>query len=397
MSDRTGTLPNPFAAEFHQDPYPAYRQLRESGIVHPTTIGAPAYYRHADCSAILRDRRWGCGFSDERLERARRLGISQVFMHQNPPEHTRLRRIVSDPFAPGVVAGMRTHVIEVCDRLLDSALAGPETDLVSAYADRLPIMVIGDLLGVPEAEREPFFAWSRSLSRGLDPALGATTEIIHERTAAIHDFSSYFASLAGKRRTCPADDLITHLAEVQDSGDLNEADLVATCVLLVVAGYETTASIIGNGTLTLLRNPDQLAMVREEDPETTNGDWIEELLRYEAPVQFVRRTALEDLDYRGRTYKRGESVIVVMGSANRDDAVFSNPDVLDFTRPNNHLAFSLGIHFCLGASLAHLEASMAIAMLLHRAPDLHLAEDNPPYLDTIFLRGLERLPVRARK
>jgi cytochrome P450 len=398
MSERTGTLPDPFAAEVHQNPYPAYRQLRESGAVHPSTIGVPAYYRHADCSAILRDRRWGCGFSEERLQRVQRLGIAQVFMHQNPPEHTRLRRLASDAFTPSSVAAMRTHILEVCDRLLDSALAGPETDLVSAYAHPLPVMMIGDLLGVPEADREPFYAWSSALARGLDPDFAVTAEVIDERREAILNFNSYFASLAAKRRKCPADDLVTHLTEVQDTGDLSEADLLAICVLILVAGHETTAGLIGNGTLALLRNPEQLAMVREEGPEIADGAWLEELLRYEAPVRLVKRTALEDLDHGGRIYKRGETVAVVIGSANRDDAVFADPDVLNFTRPNNHLSFSLGTHFCLGASLAHLEGSLAITTLLRRAPELRLAEDDPPYVKApVFLRGLERLPVRVGK
>jgi cytochrome P450 len=398
MSDRTGTRPDPFAAEFHQNPYPAYRQLRESGAVHPSALGMSAYYRYTDCSAILRDRRWGCGFNEERLQRVRRLGIAQVFMHQNPPEHTRLRRFVSDPFTHNAVAAMRTHIADVCDRLLDSALAGPETDLVSAYAHPLPVMVIGDLLGVPEADREPFYAWSRALARGLDPDFAVTAEVIDQRREAVLSLNSYFASLASKRRKCPADDLVTHLTQVQDTDDLSEPDLLATCVLILVAGHETTASLIGNGILALLRNPEKLAMVREQDPEITDGAWVEELLRYEAPVRLVKRTALEDLDYGGTVYKRGETVAVVLGSANRDAAVFTNPDVLDFTRPNNHLAFSLGTHFCLGASLAHLEGSLAIAALLHRAPELRLAEDDPPYVKApVFLRGLERLPVRLGK
>lgn len=398
MSDRTGTLPDPFAAEFHQNPYPAYRQLREAGAVHPSALGMSAYYRYADCSAILRDRRWGCGFSEERLRRVQRLGVAQVFMHQNPPEHTRLRRFVSDPFTLSAVAKMRAHILDVCDRLLDSALAGPETDLVSAYAHPLPVMVIGDLLGVPEADREPFYAWSRALARGLDPDFAVTAEVVDQRREAILGLNSYFASLAARRRKCPADDLVTHLTQVQDTDDLSEADMLATCVLILVAGHETTASLIGNGTLALLRNPDKLALVREEDPDNADGDWVEELLRYEAPVRLVKRTALEDLEHGGTEYKRGETVAIVIGSANHDDAVFADPDVLDFTRPNNHLAFSLGPHFCLGSSLAHLEGSLAIATLLRRAPELCLAEDDPPYLKSpVFLRGLERLPVRVGK
>jgi cytochrome P450 len=396
MPDHTGTLPDPFAAGVHQDPYPAYRQLRESGAVHLSSIGVPTYYRYADCAAILRDRRWGCGFSEERLARVRRLGISQVFLHQNPPEHTRLRGLVSKAFTPSSIDAMRTHTTEVCDQLLDSALAGGEADLISAYAYPLPVTVIGGMLGAPSGDHELFYAWSRALGRGLEPNFNLTSEIMAQVGRSILDFNSYFAALARERRGCPADDLITRLTQVQENGGLSEADLLATCVLLLVAGHETTVNLIGNGILALLRNPAQLARVREAEPEIAST-WIDELMRYDAPVQFMKRTALEDMDYGGRMYKRGDTVAVIIGSANHDATVFTDPEVLDLARPNNHMAFGLGIHFCLGASLARLEGSLAISTLLRRAPDLCLAEDNPPYRENVVIRGLERLPVRFGK
>jgi cytochrome P450 len=396
MADHTGTLPDPFAADVHQDPYPAYRQLRESGAVHLSSIGVPTYYRYADCAAILRDRRWGCGFSEERLARVRRLGISQVFLHQNPPEHTRLRGLVSKAFTPSSIAAMRTHVTGVCDQLLDSALTGGQADLISAYAYPLPVTVISELLGASPEDHELFYAWSRALGRGLEPNFTLTSEIMAQVGKSVVDFNAYFGALAQQRRVCPADDLITRLTQVQENGGLSEADLTATCVLLLVAGHETTVNLIGNGILALLQNPAQLAMVREAQPEVANT-WIDELLRYDAPVQFMKRTALEDMDYGGRMYKRGDTVAVIIGSANRDTTVFTDPDVLDLARPNNHMAFGLGIHFCLGAQLARLEGSLAISTLLRRAPDLCLAEDNPPYRENVVIRGLERLPVRFGK
>jgi cytochrome P450 len=396
MPDHTGTLPDPFAADVHQDPYPAYRQLREAGAVHLSSIGVPTYYRYADCAAILRDRRWGCGFSEERLARTRRLGVSQVFLHQNPPEHTRLRGLVSKAFTPSSIAAMRTHITEVCDRLLDRALAGGETDLISTYAYPLPVTAIGDMLGAPPRDHERFYTWSRALGLGLEPNFALTAEIMAEVKKSIIDFNAYFGALAQQRRGCPADDIVSRLTQAQQDGGLSEADLKATCVLLLVAGHETTVNLIGNGIYALLRNPAQLAMVRDAQPEIADT-WIDELLRYDAPVQFMKRTALEDLDYGGTMYKRGDTIAVIIGSANHDATVFTDPEVLDLARPNNHMGFGLGIHFCLGASLARLEGSLAISTLLRRAPDLCLAEDNPPYRENVVIRGLERLPVRFGK
>ncbi len=397
MQDHTGTLPDPFAADIHEDPYPAYRQLREAGAVHPSSIGVPAYYRYADCSTILRDRRWGCGFSEERLARVRRLGLSQMFLHLNPPEHTRLRGLTSKVFTPGSVAAMRTHTTEICDQLLDSAFAGGEADLIPSYAYPLPITVISELLGAAPEDHELFLTWSRSMGRGLEPSFLLTPEMMAQVRNSFVAFNAHFGALAQQRRTCPADDLVTRLTQVEDDGGgLSEPDLTATCVLLLMAGHETTANLIGNGIFALLRNPAQLAMLRDAELEIVET-WIDELLRYDAPVQFVQRTALEDLEYGGRMYKRGDAVAVVIGSANHDGTVFTDPEVLDHTRSNNHLAFGLGIHYCLGATLARLESSVAISTLLRRAPDLRLAEDNPPHRDNVAIRSLERLPVRFGK
>ncbi len=276
MPDHTEPLPDPFAAAARQDPYPAYRQLREAGAVHPSSLGVPTYYRYADCAAILRDRRWGCGFSEERLEGVRSLGISQVFLHQNPPEHTRLRGLVSKAFTPSSVAAMRTHTEEVCDQLLDRALTGGEADLIPSYAYPLPVTVISELLGAAPDDHELFYAWSRWLGRGLEPNFTMTAEITAQVGQAAIDFDAYFGVLAQQRRRCPADDLVTRLLGVQEDGGLSEGDLRATCVLLLVAGHETTVNLIGNGIHALLRNPAQLALLRDADPEIVDT-WIDEL------------------------------------------------------------------------------------------------------------------------
>jgi cytochrome P450 len=256
--------------------------------------------------------------------------------------------------------------------------------------------VICELLGVPESDYELFHVWSRTLARGIDPDFSISPEILEQRKVAIRDFNRYFAALAERRRACPADDMVTRLTQVQEDGGLSELDLLATCVLILVAGHETTVNLIGNGVLALLQNPTQLAMVREARPEIS-GTWIDELLRYDSPVQVLRRSTLEDLEYGGRTYKCGDTVALVIGSANHDAAVFTDPEVLDLARQNaGQVSFGLGIHFCLGAALARLEGELAISTLLRRAPGVCLAEDDPPFRDNVVLRGLERLPVRLR-
>lgn len=393
MPGHTKTLPDPFATDVHQDPYPAYRQLREAGPVHMSSIGVPTYYRYADCAAILRDRRWGCGFSEERLQRVARLGISQVFLHQNPPEHTRLRALVSKAFTPSSIAAMRKHVTEVCDQMLDSALATGEADLISAYAYPLPVTVISEMLGAPQGDHELFYGWSRALGRGLEPNFTMTAEILAQTGKAIVDFNAYFAALAKQRRECPADDLITRLTKVQENGSLSEADLLATCVLLLVAGHETTVNLIGNGLLGLHRHLDQLRRLREEPALTANA--IEEFLRYDSSVQLTGRVALEDVIVGETPVPKGEGVLCLLGAANRDPSVYPDPDRLDITRPNiRPLSFGGGIHYCLGAQLARIEAEVAIATLLRRLPGLTLDDpEHPDWRPTFVLRGLNRLPA----
>jgi cytochrome P450 len=387
-------MPDP-AESTVDSPYPRYRALREDGAgQHRSYLGLTTFYRYQDCAAILRDPRWGKG---EGMRKSEQNGsrLRNSFMRQDPPEHTRLRRLVAKAFSASVVEGLRARIQGIADDLIDRMPADAEVDLMAGYAYSLPVTVICELLGVPVADRELFGAWTEALARGEDPDTELTAAERAQRRQASVDFRRYFARLAGRRRRHPGDDLLSRLIEIRDDGDrLDDADLQATCVLLLFAGHETTVNLIGNGTYALLRHPPQLAMVRSGRVDGTG--WVHELLRYDPPIQMVSRAALTDVSYGGRDYAKGESVLLMLGSANHDPEVFADPQRLDLTRPNvRHLAFGLGIHFCLGAALAQLEGEIAVGTLLRRIPGLAVAGDGPRYKTNIAMRGLRELPVHA--
>jgi unspecific monooxygenase len=307
----------------------------------------------------------------------------------DPPDHTRLRRLVSKAFTARLIERLRPRIEQVVQELL--ADASGEVDLIRALAYPLPVILISELLGVPAQDRDRFKGWSDALARGLDPDFLLPAADIAERDQARLEFAAYFQELSALRRSDPRDDLLSALVAVSDGGDaLTEQELLATCILLLVAGHETTVNLIGNGALALLRHPDQLAWLRTH-PEAVPAA-IEELLRYDPPVQLTLRTALQDTELAGATIKRGELVLLLTGAANRDPTVFEDPDRLDLQRAaSGHLSFGLGIHFCLGAPLARLEGEIALAALLRR--DITLAGGDLAYRDNLVLRGLARLPV----
>ncbi|MCF6472219.1 cytochrome P450 [Nonomuraea sp. MG754425] len=302
----------------------------------------------------------------------------------DPPDHTRLRALVSRAFTPRMVERLRPRVEAIADELIREL---PEkADLVSGLAYPLPVMVISEMLGVPPEDRERFRGWSEKLARGLDPML--TADLLSETGQAGREFRDYFRELVAIRRRRPGDDLLSALTRVRE---LSEADLLATLVLLLVAGHETTVNLIGNGVLALLRHG-QLAEAARR-PEQV----VEEVLRYDPPVQLTSRVVLEDVTLGGEPLPRGTAVMAVIGAANRDPAVFPEPGRFDVTRsPERHLAFGLGIHFCLGATLARMEGEIALSALARAAPGLQLAEPAPAYRENLVLRGLAELPVRRR-
>jgi cytochrome P450 len=394
---------NPLSPDFIRDPYPHYERLRTSDPMHITTHGAFLASRHAEASLVLRDKRFGKDFVERTI---RRYGpkimdepifrsMSHWMLQQDPPDHTRLRGLVVKAFTARRVEDMRPRIQEVVDQTIDAVIARGHMDLIEDFAFRLPVTIICDMLGVPEEHREVFYKSSRDGGRILDP-VPLSPEEVAQANAANTMAKMYFEQLFELRRRQPADDLTTQLVQAEEAGSkLSNEEMTANIILLFGAGHETTVNLIGNGLLALHRNPDQLALLRANPSLITNA--VEEFLRYDSSVQLTGRVALEDVeDLGGKTIPKGETVLCLLGSANRDPVVYPDrPDRLDITRPNvKPLSFGGGIHFCLGAQLARIEAEIAISTLLRRLPELRLDDaKNPEWRPTFVLRGLKRLPA----
>jgi cytochrome P450 len=406
-----GTLVwDPFDPAWVEDPYAVYAELRRSNPLHRNALGFWVFTRHADCLSFLRDRRSSSDgrkidentfrefrVTDAPLQEGPEAMLAEMapFLFRDPPDHTRLRGLVQKAFTPRVVEGLRPRLEEICDGLLDAALERGEVDLVADYAYPLPVQIIVEMLGVPAQDHEQFRVWSHALARGLDPDFLLPPEAVQQRLGAILSFVQYFASLIEERRRQPGDDLLTRLIQAEEQGDaLTQGELLSTCILLLVAGHETTVNLISGGALVLMERPDQLARVRD-DPTVVRGA-VEEMLRFVCPVQLTGRVALEDMEVGGARVAAGEFSMLLLGSANRDPDAFHDPDTFDVTRTdNNHLGFGFGIHHCLGAPLARLEAQIALPALLRRAPHIERISDELSYKENIVLRGLETLPVRV--
>jgi cytochrome P450 len=388
---------NPMDPEFLADPYPTYHRLRAEDPVHHSPLGFWVLTRYEDVASTLRDPRLVkepiAAFVAARFGVAVPPGMGLSMLDRDPPDHTRLRGLVSRAFTPRVVEGLRPRIQAIVDGLLDRAQPTGSMDLIEEFAYPLPVGVICEMLGVPVEDHERFKGWSLDLARGLDAImLPADSEVGRRSVTARHGLSDYFRELIAQRRTAPRDDLLSALIAAEEAGDrLSEQELLATCILLLVAGHETTVNLIGNGSLALLRHPDQLRRLRE-DPGLI-GSAVEELLRYDGPVQRTARIPSENVTIGGRTIAKGEMVMPFIGAADRDPAQFPDPDRLDLGRADNrHLAFGWGIHFCLGAPLARLEGQIALNTLVHRWPRLALATTDPPeYRQSLTLRGLKTL------
>jgi cytochrome P450 len=315
-------------------------------------------------------------------------------LDRDPPDHTRLRGLVSKAFTPKALESLRPHIQQIVDDLLAHAGGKGKMDLIEEFAYPLPVRVICEMLGVPVKDHERFKAWGLDIARGLDAImLPPDSEVGRRSMAGRHALAGYFRELIAERRAAPQDDMLSALIAAEEAGDkLNEEELLATCILLLVAGHETTVNLIGNGTLALLRHPDQLQKLRE-NPGLI-GTAVEELLRYDGPVQRTARIPSGDVTIGGQTIGKGEMVMPFLGAADRDPAQFPDPDRLDITRTDNrHIAFGMGIHFCLGAPLARMEGQIAINTLVQRLPKLALATDRPAFRQSLTLRGLQTLPV----
>jgi hypothetical protein len=395
---------NPLSPDFIRDPYPHYERLRNSDPMHVNAHGAFVASRHADVTVVLRDKRFGKDFVERTI---RRYGpnimnepifrsMSHWMLQQDPPDHTRLRGLVVKAFTARRVEDMRPRIQQIVDQSLDAIVGQGHMDLIEDFAFRLPVTIICDMLGIPDEHREVFYKGSRDGGRILDP-VPLTPQEIAAANANGAMARMYFEQLFELRRRNPGDDLTTQLVQAEEAGDkLSNEELTANIILLFGAGHETTVNLIGNGLLALYRSPDQLALLKANP--SLIGNAIEEFLRYDSSVQMTGRVALEDIeDLGGKRIPKGESVLCLLGSANRDPAVYPDrPDRLDITRPNiKPLSFGGGIHFCLGAQLARIEAEVAISTLLRRLPELRLDDaENPEWRPTFVLRGLKQLPAR---
>ncbi|QKW38256.1 cytochrome P450 [Actinomadura sp. NAK00032] len=387
-----------FSRAFSEDPYSAYAELRASGPVHPIDFpeGATAFLvvDHEHGRAALSDPRLSKDVAHSAVPVNGEQFFGGTMLAMDPPDHTRLRGLMAKAFTSRRVERLRPRVEEIAGGLLDGIAARGAADLIEDLAVPLPVQVICELLGVPASDRARFREWTAVLTV---PAL--TSEARAHRREVARAFNGYLTEVIAERRARPEDDLVSALIGARD-GDaaLTEPELLAAIALLLIAGHETTVNLIGNGVLALLREPEQAELLRAR-PELLPSA-IEELLRYDGPVERAsQRIALEDLEIAGTFVPKGAWVHVSLGAADRDPAVFDDPDRLDVTRaPKRHVAFGHGLHFCLGAPLARLEGQIAIGGLLDRFPDLALAvpaDDLRHHRTGSIVRGLVALPVRV--
>jgi cytochrome P450 len=391
------------------DPYPAYARARAvSPVAWHEGLGTAVALSHQACDAVLRDRRLGRIFVPRRPERdwaTFNWLHADSILDSEPPKHTRLRRLVAQAFARGHVERLRPTVARLAGELLDDCAIklsrDGRFDALADFAEPLPVLVIADLLGWPAADRHLLRPWSQAIVAMYEVDRTAEQEARAQRACA--EFAAYVGQLADRRRREPADDLVTSLVQARDGGDrLDDHELVATVVLLLNAGHEASVNGFGNGLVQLLRAPEQLAALRSRiDDDALVALAAEEMLRHDSPLHLFERTATEDVELDlpggGLRLARGQKVAALLGAANRDPAVFAEPDRFVVDRsPNPHLAFGAGIHFCLGAPLARLELQTALRALLRRFPDLRLAGD-PERRPSFVLRGYKTVPVTCAR
>ncbi len=382
--------------QFKANPYPFYARLRNEAPVYPVKLAfwVPELWlvtRYDDVLEVLKDDRLSKGF----YERIRWLPRSIKGLYRNlitldPPDHVRLRLLVQKAFTPQLIERLRERIQRICDDLLDNAAGNGRIEIVSQYASPLPLTVIADLLGIPAQDRSRFGPWARKIATAI-----ASVDVTDQMRSfpGLWLFLRYLRGLIARRRVQPQDDLITALIRAEEAGDkLTEDEVVNMLGLLLVAGYETTVHLISSGTLTLVQHPEQ--RLRLQENPTLAKCAVEEMLRYTSPVEFAMpRLTREDVTVGSVTIPRHALVAAGLGSANHDESQFSNPEAFDIGRdPNKHVAFGLGSHFCLGASLARLEGQIAFTTLFRRFPNLHLtAPELLQWRRSLALRGLDRL------
>ncbi|MEU4090796.1 cytochrome P450 [Streptomyces sp. NPDC026673] len=400
----TATAFDPWSPQFVADPYPAYARLRAEGRAHWFEPSGQWLIPHfADVSALLRDRRLGRTylhrFTHEEFGRTAPPPEHEPFTTLNgnglldleAPDHTRIRRLVSKAFTPRTVERLTPTVQRLAGELVERLVAEGGGDLIAMVAEPLPVAVIAEMLGIPVADRHLLRPWSADIVGMFE--LNPSEDAARRAVRASVEFSEYLRELIAERRKAPGEDLISALIAAHDEGDrLSEQEMISTCVLLLNAGHEATVNTTGNSWWTLFRHPEQLAALRAA-PEELLPTAIEELLRFDTPLQMFERWVLDDIEVGGTVIPRGSEVALLFGSANRDPERFEDPDRLDLSRADNpHITFGAGIHYCLGAPLARIELAASFSALLRRAPRLELSAE-PAWHEGYVIRGLRELRV----
>lgn len=397
----------PYDREFAADPYPTYRRLREeSPIFYSPDFGLTFFTRYADIITLLADRRVGRSMDQvltpaelaerRQAEEGDRLPTYNRYVRSNlleteGPQHSRLRQLLSKTFSPQRIGTLRDRIQELVDGRLQHTIPRGQMEFMQELAEPLPVDVISELLGWPEEDRHRLRPWSAAIVRLYEKDHTRADEAQAE--AATAEFAEMLTRLVHQRRKSPADDLISALAQVESEGErLSPDELVATCMLLLNAGHEATVNAAGNSVLALLRHPDQLQKLLANPSLLSTA--IEETLRYDSPLHFFHRFVLEDFEFKGFEFSKGDTIGYLYGSANRDPEAFDDADKLDISRdPNRHIAFGRGVHFCIGAPLARLELEVLFSTLLRRIPGLRLADQEPEYNTGLVFRGLKRLQL----
>jgi cytochrome P450 len=421
MSRVKGVLTMPWLVAFiavprvRRRPHWQYRLVRTLDPVHESLFGLWLLSSHEDVAAALRSPHMGNNEDEadlsaltagplkpliKRQSQARHEGrfvdvMDETMLFRDPPDHTRLRALVSKAFTPRRIEALTDRVRELVDEMLQEPAARGHVELMHEFAYPLPARVICELLGVPKDD-EPFIvAQAPALGTGLDPAPMRTPQSVAAANEATNALVDYLDGLIAERKRAAQDDMLSALIAAEESGEsLSHDELVSTILLLLIAGHETTANLIGNGVLALLRHPDQLARLRADDDPELDRSAVEELMRFDGPIQMVERITLRPVVIGGREIPAGRIVVCLTAAANRDPAAFDDPDRLDLGRaPNPHVGFGGGAHFCLGAALARLEGRVAIGTLARRFPRLRLADTRPDWRPSFTIRGLRSLPL----
>ena len=393
---------NPFNPKFHSNPYPLLDRLRQEDPIHKSIFGTWIITRYADAVSILNDKRFNVDNLPERLQlksaylkegdlQTLSQTIDQWFLFLNPPDHTRLKRLVTPSFSPNAVDAIRQKIQAIADDLLGKVKQKGEMDIIKDLASPLSALIIAEIFGLPKEDYEKLIYWSSEEFFILQQPW--SLEAYQHQNQVMIENKEYLVEKVAERKKQPNDGLISYLINQKDiENQLTEEEIISTCILINTGAQDSTRSLIGNGILALLSHPESLVYLQQNPKEIKNA--VEEFVRYDSPIQSVARRPIEDVEIAGKIIPSGDTVIVHIGAANRDPEEFTNPNQLDFTRRNRHLAFGGGIHHCLGIFLAKLEAQIAINTLIQNLPDICINTDKLEWHESIALRGLKQLPVK---